>query len=200
MIRVATRGHPHPIPLPPRERVRPPAPPWGDGRGEEWPSRLAAAFRAPAVRLIAQVALLLLCLLPIGWQASRQWDTVSQAARQASTGALLASAATLIVASFFLPSAMAAFTRGLAQRIGYRDSALAYFLSQPMKYLPGSFWILPGRVLLLQGLGHEAGLGSAALLFEMTAQTFSAALVAALRWRATPASVRPETARWLRRG
>jgi len=49
-----------------------------------------------------------------------------------------------------------------------------------MKYLPGSFWILPGRVFLLRGLGHDVSLSSAALFFEMITQALSASLVAAV--------------------
>ena len=146
---------------------------------------IRASLRSPRVRLAAQVALLILCLLPIGRQAAQDWPAVSLLARQVKASALLASVGALILGSLFLPTAMAAFTRSAPRRINYRASALAYFGSQPMKYLPGSFWILPGRVMLLQGLGHEASLASAALLFEMTTQTFSAALVGVglLEWR-----------------
>lgn len=124
--------------------------------------------------------MLVLCLFPIGRQAAQDWQAVSRLALQVKAPALLASAIALILASFFLPTAMAAFTHGAPRRISYRDSALAYYGSQPMKYLPGSFWILPGRVILLRGLGHDVSLSSTALLFEMTTQVLSSSLVAAV--------------------
>ena len=72
---------------------------------------------------------------------------------------------------------MAAFTRGVSWRISFRDSVLVYYASQPMKYLPGKLWSLPGWVMLLRGLGHDAGLALAVLLFEMTTQVFASAFV-----------------------
>lgn len=124
-----------------------------------------------------QALLILLCLIPIGRLAAGDWGAVRLALGQMQAPAVLASALAQFLASFALPVAMAAFTRGAAGRIGYRASALAYFGSQPMKYLPGSFWILPGRVILLRSLGHDVGLASAGLLFEMVAQVLSCALV-----------------------
>lgn len=132
----------------------------------------------PKVRLAVQTVLILLCLIPVGIQAATQWDAVRLATSQAQLPALAASVLALILASLFLPAAMAVFTRGAAKRISYRHSAQAYFASQPMKYLSGNFWILPGRVFLLRGLGYDVSLSSAALLFEMTTQILANALVA----------------------
>jgi uncharacterized membrane protein YbhN (UPF0104 family) len=132
------------------------------------------------IRWVIQAALIALCLLPVGRQVIHDSGAIGVVASQLKVPALLASCLLLIVASLFLPTAMAAFTHGGAHRIGFRHSALAYYSSQPMKYLPGSFWILPGRVMLLQGLGHGAGLSAAGLLFEMTTQVLSGSLVAAV--------------------
>lgn len=133
-----------------------------------------------AAKVAAQVGLIALCLTPVVRQLTQDWGAISLLAAQLQLPALLASAALLVLSSLFLPIALSAFTRGGRARIGYRDSALAYFASQPMKYLPGSFWILPGRVVLLGRRGHDAGLASGGLLFEMVAQVLSSALVAAL--------------------
>jgi uncharacterized membrane protein YbhN (UPF0104 family) len=137
-------------------------------------------MRSPGVRLAVQAAMIALCLYPVLRQAPQDWGTVSLLAHQLKAPALLLSILALILGSFFLPTAMAAFTRGASSRISYRQSALAYYGSQPMKYLPGSFWILPGRVFLLRGLGHDVSLSSAALIFEMTTQVLSSSLVAAV--------------------
>jgi uncharacterized membrane protein YbhN (UPF0104 family) len=136
--------------------------------------------RSPRLRLAAQIGLLALCLLPIGRQAAASWGDVGVLAQQVKAPALLASALALGLSLLLQPVAMALFTRGASHRIGYRDSAIAYFGSQPMKYLPGAFWILPGRVVLLRRLGRNAGVSSAALLFEMTAQVLSSSLVVVL--------------------
>jgi glycosyltransferase 2 family protein len=141
---------------------------------------LQTPLRTPGVRLAAQAALIALCLYPVLRQAPQDWGSISLLAHQLKTPALMASLLALILGSLFLPTAMAAFTRGASSRIGYRHSALAYYSSQPMKYLPGSFWILPGRVFLLRGLGHDVSLSSAALFFEMITQVLSASLVAAV--------------------
>ena len=133
-----------------------------------------------AAKLAAQIGLIALCLTPVIRRLVQDWGAISAQAAQLQLPVLLASAALLVFASLFLPVAMSAFARGGQARIGYRDSALAYFASQPMKYLPGSFWILPGRVVLLGRLGHDAGLASGGLLFEIVSQVLSAALVAAL--------------------
>ncbi len=138
---------------------------------------VGAYARMPGVKLAVQVLMVALCLVPIGRQAAQDWEAVSALVSQLRLPAVLAAALALILASFFLPTAITAFTRNAAGRIGYRDSAYAYFASQPMKYLPGSFWILPGRVILLRGLGHDPGVSSAALIFEMTAQALSCSLV-----------------------
>ncbi len=149
---------------------------WVRGALEAAGSRIGS----PRIRLVAQVAVIALCLLPIARQSVADWDALGLLAGRLQAPALLVSLAALVLASLFLPTAMVAFTRSAASGIAYRHSALAYFGSQLMKYLPGSFWILPGRVLLLRGLGHDAGLSSAALLFEMTTQVLSGALVAAV--------------------
>lgn len=133
-----------------------------------------------AAKLAAQVGLIALCLTPVVRQLLQDWGAMSLLAAQLHLAALLASGALLVLSSLFLPVAMSAFTCGGQERIGYRASALAYFASQPLKYLPGSFWILPGRVVLLGRLGHDAGLASGGLLGEMVAQALSAALVAAI--------------------
>ncbi len=137
-----------------------------------------ARLRSSKARLALQVAIILLCLIPIGRQAAQDWGEVGVLVRQLQSSALIAATLALVIGSLFLPTAMAAFTRGAAGRIRYRDSALAYYASQPMKYLPGNFWILPGRVMLLRGLGYDASLSSAALIFEMTTQALSSALMA----------------------
>jgi uncharacterized membrane protein YbhN (UPF0104 family) len=128
--------------------------------------------------MATQAAMIALCLVPIVRRAVQDWEDISGLASQLKAPALLASLVALILASLFLPAAVSVFTRGAANRIGYRHSALAYFGSQPMKYLPGSFWILPGRVILLRGLGHDLSLSSAGLIFEMTTQVLSSSLVA----------------------
>lgn len=140
--------------------------------------RVRPFLSSPAVRLAAQAAAIALCLIPIGRQAMQDWGDISTLAGQLKAPALLASALALVLSSLFLPTAVAAFTRGAANRIGYGHSAMAYFGSQPMKYLPGSFWILPGRVVLLRGLGHDLSLSSAGLMFEMITQVLSSSLVA----------------------
>ncbi len=140
---------------------------------------LIARFRSPRAMLALQVLMIVLCLVPVAWQASQEWDSVWATARQVTAPALIGAVLALLLSSLFLPIAITAFTRGAASRIGYRHSALAYFASQPMKYLPGSFWILPGRVILLRRLGHDLGPASAGLLFEMTTQVLSSALVVA---------------------
>ncbi len=152
-----------------------PARPWRRGR-PLWQTA-SAHLRSPKIRLAVQTALILLCLIPIGRLAAGDWAAARLVLGQVQAPAVLASALALILASLFLPVAMAAFTAGAADRIGYRNSALAYFGSQPMKYLPGNFWILPGRVILLRGLGHDVGLASVGLLFEMVVQVLSCALV-----------------------
>jgi len=140
---------------------------------------LLARFRSPRAMLALQVLMIALCLAPIVHQASQDWDAVWAAARQVTAPALIGAVLALLLSSLFLPIAITAFTRGGKSRIGYRHSALAYFASQPMKYLPGSFWILPGRVILLRRLGHDFGPASGGLLFEMTTQVLSSALVVA---------------------
>jgi glycosyltransferase 2 family protein len=140
---------------------------------------LYARAARPGVKPALQLAMILVCLYPAGRQVAREWQEVGRLVGRLQPPVLLASLLALILASFFLPAAITAFTRGAPRPIGYRHSALAYFGSQPMKYLPGGFWILPGRVVLLRGLGHELSLSSAALTFEMTTQTLAAALVAA---------------------
>jgi glycosyltransferase 2 family protein len=137
-------------------------------------------FRSPAFSVPAQVVMLALCLMPVGRQAAQDWDGIHAGLSHLQAPAVALSLLTLVLASFCLPVAMTAFTRGAARHIGYRDSALAYYTSQPMKYLPGSFWILPGRIVLLRRLGHDLSLSSVALLFEMTAQVLTGSLVAAL--------------------
>jgi len=156
-------------------------PPWLASllqRGRPAISTVRGRINSPAVRFITQAAAIALCLVPIARQAARDWGEISVLAGQLKVPALLASALALVVASLFLPAAVAAFTRGAANRIGYGHSALAYFGSQPMKYLPGSFWILPGRVILLRRLGHDLSTSSAGLIFEMTTQVLSSSLVA----------------------
>jgi uncharacterized membrane protein YbhN (UPF0104 family) len=140
----------------------------------------AAVRRSPGLRVAAQVAVVALCLVPLVRQAAADWPAIRTVALKLWTPALFAAIAGLGAASLLLPLAMSAFTRGAKQRIPMRDSALAYFASQPMKYLPGSFWILPGRVVLLRRMGHDVSLSSAALLFEMVTHTISCALVAAV--------------------
>ena len=158
--------------------------PQSAGRWAGWWQRGRLALRAvsahartPGIRLAVQVLMVALCLVPIGRQAAQDWGAVSALVSQLRLPAVLAAVLALILSSFFLPTAITAFTRNAASRIGYRHSAYAYFASQPMKYLPGSFWILPGRVILLRGLGHDPGVSSAALMFEMTAQALSCSLV-----------------------
>lgn len=147
-------------------------------RGQPALRAVGAHARLPGVRLAVQMLMVALCLVPIGRQAAQDWGAVSALVSQLQLPAVLVALLALILSSFFLPMAITAFTRSATGRIGYRDSAYAYFASQPMKYLPGSFWILPGRVILLRGLGHDPSVSSAALIFEMTAQALSCALVA----------------------
>ena len=141
-------------------------------------SSVRGRIDSPAVRFATQAAVLVLCLIPIGRQAARDWGDISVLAGQLEAPALLVALLALVLSSLFLPMAVAAFTRGAAQHISYRHSALAYFGSQPLKYLPGSFWILPGRVVLLRRLGHDLSVSSAGLIFEMTTQVLSSSLVA----------------------
>ena len=143
-------------------------------------SSVRGRIDSPAARFVTQAVVIALCLVPIVRQASQGWGEISVLAGQLKAPALLASVLALILASFFLPLAVAAFTRGAPSRISYRHSALAYFGSQPMKYLPGSFWILPGRVILLRRLGHDLSTSSAGLIFEMTTQVLSSSLVAVI--------------------
>ncbi len=140
--------------------------------------RVRPLVSSPAARLAAQAVVIALCLIPIGRQAAEDWAGISVVAGQLKAPVLLASVLALVLASLFLPVAVAAFARGAPSRISYRHSALAYFGSQPMKYLPGSFWILPGRVILLRRLGHDLSISSAGLIFEMTTQVLSSSLVA----------------------
>jgi glycosyltransferase 2 family protein len=131
------------------------------------------------LRLVAQVGLLALCLIPVGRQLTQDGASLLELASGLDWGVVAGAAALLMLASLGLPVAMAAFARGGSQPIGWRGSALAYFASQPMKYLPGGFWMLPGRVVLLQRMGYDAAVSAGGLLFEIAAQTLSGALVAA---------------------
>lgn len=146
-------------------------------RGQQVLRAVGDRARMPGVRLAVQVLMVALCLVPIGRQAAQDWGAVGALVSQLRLPAVLAAVLALILSAFFLPTAITAFTRHAASRISYRHSAYAYFASQPMKYLPGSFWILPGRVILLRGLGHDPSVASAALIFEMTAQALSCSLV-----------------------
>ncbi len=151
-----------------------------------------------AARLAAQAVAIVLCLVPIVRQAAHDWGAISVLAEQLKAPALLSSALALVLSSLFLPTAVAAFTRGASSRISYRHSALAYFGSQPMKYLPGSFWILPGRVVLLRGLGHDLSMSSAGLMFEMITQVLSSSLVAVVIFGASGfESIWYQQAAWL---
>lgn len=132
-----------------------------------------------AARLAVQVALVILCLAPVGRQLVQGWGSIGALAGSLQAGPLIGAGLLLIVSSLLLPVALAAYARGSRGRIGFRDSAVAYYGSQPMKYLPGSFWILPGRVMLLKRMGHDVALSSGGLLFEMTTQVLSSALVVA---------------------
>jgi glycosyltransferase 2 family protein len=136
--------------------------------------------RSRGARVAAQIGLIALCMVPVVRLAAADGKYIGPALGQVKLPVVLAAVVALAGSSLFLPAAMALFTRGASSRISYRHSALAYFGSQPMKYLPGAFWILPGRVVLLRRLGRDAAVSSAGLLFEMTTQVLSASLVVAL--------------------
>jgi uncharacterized membrane protein YbhN (UPF0104 family) len=85
----------------------------------------------------------------------------------------------LAFAFMYFPLGAVIFTRSNTQRISYLQSARAFFGSQFTKYLPGSLWVFPSRVLLWRKEGFSLSVSSAALLFEMITLAFSSAIVSA---------------------
>lgn len=93
---------------------------------------------------------------------------------------LLLSFFILLLAFFLLPIGMKIFIQLLGENTNYQVCSRAFFLSQPAKYVPGSLWVAPSRVILLKQSGINQNIALLSLVFETILILFSSLLVGVL--------------------
>lgn len=139
--------------------------------------RLHSLISSRRTRVLGQVVFVALLLFFAAKKLSDDWPEIGPVLAELEWLRLAGPFLLLVLSFLFWPTGMVVFTRGSRPRIGYLQSARAFFGSQLAKYLPGGLWVFPSRVFLLQRLGFGLSLSSAALLFEMIALALSSCVV-----------------------
>lgn len=147
---------------------------------KEKQSRFRQIISRPAVKWTAQGVLVLVCIFFIGQQLATYWQDVRHLLASLRWGRALVSFTFLAISFTLSPALIPAYTRLSPSPVSYAHSMRAYFGSQLVKYLPGSIWAIPGRVVLLNRLGYDPSWGSFALLAEMFTQAAVSFLVGIL--------------------
>lgn len=118
---------------------------------------------------IGKIAVALLALLFILRMVSDNWVAIRPLLPAVDIPLLLAAFLAQATAFLLFPVASLMVLRTWKKDFGYLANAQIYFLSQLTKYLPGSVWIFPTRVYLMNKAGFSPATASIALIFETLA-------------------------------
>lgn len=129
------------------------------------------------VKAACQTLFAVLCVFYMCRWLLANWHTAQSAWTGLNWPQLLWAAVLLAISFLLLPNGTAIILRRQSAPIGYLGTALAYYGSQPAKYLPGSLWVYPSRVALLTQMGASLSTSVVAMLFETTSLLVSSALV-----------------------
>jgi uncharacterized membrane protein YbhN (UPF0104 family) len=124
-----------------------------------------------------KIAVLILAVVFLLSELARNLEALSQLEENFKV-AYAGFALLLLLTGFaLLPLVSQEVLAGLGYPLGYRTMFRAYFGSQLMKYLPGGFWIVPGRVVALRNAGVDPIASSLGVLLESLVLLLTGAIV-----------------------
>jgi uncharacterized membrane protein YbhN (UPF0104 family) len=141
-----------------------------------WLGKVTPKLR-PWLWSLVKVTVLLAALIFLFWELAANVHAISQLG-QTFRFTHAAMALLLLLGAFaLLPLLSRESLASLGHSLGYRSMFRAYFASQLLKYLPGGFWVVPGRVVVLQPLGVDPISSSVGVVVESLILLFAGATV-----------------------
>jgi glycosyltransferase 2 family protein len=134
-------------------------------------------FQSGWVQTLAQLTVMGVSSVFLTFQFVENWRRIQTNFATLRWSALLCSTLGLVLARYLLPLPTYLSLKAAGMRVPYREALAIFNASQLVKYLPGGFWALPGRVLMYQRrYGMKASLGAVSVMVE-TGALLAAALV-----------------------
>jgi glycosyltransferase 2 family protein len=127
--------------------------------------------QAATLLLITVPLLFLLANLTKNWQALLSFEWEFDLLR--SFGAILC----LVAAFGLLPVASQQSLRGLGYRLDYKAAYHGFFIAQLAKYLPGGFWVIPGRILAFKKYNVGIAVSSISVVIELLLLVVAGSLI-----------------------
>jgi uncharacterized membrane protein YbhN (UPF0104 family) len=136
---------------------------------------MESALKSLRNRIPILIGLGLLTLL--AYKVVQLWDEVAQYVWGGDCALLGLSLLILAGYCVVLAFAWQLILRVLGASLGWTTAAAVYFYSNLMRYIPGTFWYIPGRVHLSRSHGVVAEKSSLSLVLESYLELLSALLV-----------------------
>jgi uncharacterized membrane protein YbhN (UPF0104 family) len=136
---------------------------------------MTAAIRSVRNRIPLIIGLALLAFLV--YKVVQLWDEVAPYVWGGNYPLLGLSMLILVWYFAVLALAWLLILKALGGSLGWAAGAVAYFYSNLMRYVPGTFWYIPGRVQLCRNHGVVAAKTSLSIILELCLTVLSALLV-----------------------
>ncbi|GAA4367630.1 hypothetical protein GCM10023152_04000 [Agromyces bauzanensis] len=122
--------------------------------------------RSTAMRLRSwlQIIVGLLTIVLLSWSVVVNWETFSAAVLQMNPWLVFAAASSVLAGLYVNMLSWRSVVGAFGIRLGYRDSARVFFVSQLAKYIPGGIW----PIVLSARTGRAAGLAARVSVTSMT--------------------------------
>ncbi len=136
---------------------------------------MTAAMRSVRNRIPLLIGLGLLAFL--AYKVVQLWDEVAQYVRGGDPALLGLSLLILMSYLALVAFAWERILRVLGASLGWMTGAAVWFYSNLMRYVPGTFWYIPGRVQLSRSHGVAPEKSSLSLVLELYLELLSGLLV-----------------------
>ncbi len=118
---------------------------------------------------ISRILFGVLVLVFAVYKAKQSWAQIYPLLEEVNYGWLLLAILAQAVSFIFLPIPSYLKLKTWKPEYSFSEATRTFFLSQPAKYLPGSIWIFPARIYLINAAGFTTNSALQALFFETLA-------------------------------
>jgi hypothetical protein len=122
----------------------------------------------PWVVRFAQIVAVVTPLAMLISSLFRNWDELRAFNQELDIGRSALAVLVLVASMGLLPLAARKALLALGYRLEYRTVYCGYFVAQLTKYLPGGFWIVPGRMVVFARYGVSAVSSGVGIMIEVT--------------------------------
>lgn len=120
--------------------------------------------RSARIRSVLQVVVGILAITLLVWSVVANWDTFVAAVLRMDPWLVLAASASVFAGLYVNMLSWRSVVAAFGVRLGYRDSARVFFVSQLAKYVPGGIW----PIVVSARTGRAVGLAARVSVASMT--------------------------------